>query len=360
MALAVGFGMEMRRKILVLDDDSEWLNTCRELLAQLPSKPEIFTASSGTDALSLLQAQPFRLLVCDLRMPQVDGLQVLTIVRRQFPELRTVALTGFADEEFRSRAYALGVDLFWLKTDLVQNPRLFLDCVEALLVREDGDVRGAPKQNLLDAIRMESALHNSSVLRVTSGTQVAQIWIRDGQLIDARVEDTDGEVAFQRILKWKACTVENLPAEAGHVQTITKSLDALVLESAQAVEKAAYPTPEQREEEVAFVTRLSAVAYEGAEFVVKAPVKKEDTAKGWGIQDMDAVAAWSREAAKTAQRLGQKLNTGPWTHIAGNNLQRHLVLLPASGATFVVGWPPSADPRRLFEQSKKLADMWVP
>jgi CheY-like chemotaxis protein len=351
--------MEAQHKILVLDDDSDWLDMCRDFLAQLPSKPEIRTISSGMRALSLLDAQQFRVLLCDLKMPRMDGLQVLSIVRRRFPELRTVALTGFLDEDFRSRAYALGVDLFWLKSDIQQNPQMFLDCIESLLCRDDGGFRDTRSKNLLDIIQMESALRNSSVLRITSGRQVAQIWIQDGQIIDAHLEGADGEAALWRILKWKGGAFESLPAEPGHVRIITKSLEALLLESAQALKKAANPTPAQENEETVFITRLTAVTYEGAEFVVTVPVKKEDTAKGWGIHDVDRLAAWTRHAEKAAQRLGEKLGAGPLTHIAGHNLERHLFLVPGNGRTFVIGWPPESDPRRLFEQSKKLADTWA-
>ena len=103
--------MEKRHKILILDDDADWLALCREMLAALPSRPEILTANNGKRALSLLETEPVRLLICDLKMPRIDGLQMLSIVRRRFPELRTVVLSGLEDEDFRSRAYALGVDL---------------------------------------------------------------------------------------------------------------------------------------------------------------------------------------------------------------------------------------------------------
>ena len=122
--------MEERHKILILDDEVDWLNVCREMLEQLPSKLEIHTVSTGARAVALLDVEPFQLLICDLKMPRMDGLQVLTIVRRRFPELRTVVLTSLDDEGFRSRAYALGVDLFWLKADMQQNPQMFLDCLE--------------------------------------------------------------------------------------------------------------------------------------------------------------------------------------------------------------------------------------
>ncbi|MGA2853331.1 MAG: response regulator [Verrucomicrobiota bacterium] len=343
----------------MLDDDSEWLEMFGDFLTQLPSKPDICMASSGMRALSLLDAEPFRVLLCDLKMPQMAGLEVLSIVRRRFPELRTVALTGVSDEEFRSLAYAMGVDLFWQKLDTQQNPQLFLDCIESLLIRDDDGSRDVQRKNLLDVIRMESALRNSSVLRITSWSKEAHIWIKDGQMIDAKVEGADGEAAFWRIMKWEDSAFESLPPEPGHTQTIAKSLESLLLESVQTVKKADNPTPRQAAAEAKLVTQLTAMAYEGADFVVTVPAKNEDAAKGWGIKDVDQLSAWVRQAGQAARRLGRKLNAGPWTHAAGHNLERHLLLLPENGKTFVAGWPPEADTRRLFEQSKKLADTWA-
>ena len=352
--------MATRDKILVLDDENDWLEVCREYLSQLPSKPEIRTVSSGTGAVAMLDAEPFRLLVCDLKLPRMDGLQVLSIVRRRFPELRTVALTGFSDEDFRSRAYAMGVDLFWLKSDMQQNPRMFLECIESLLGTEDGGgFRDVKAKNLLDVIRVELALGNSSVLRITSGWKAAHVWIKDGQLVDVRADGADGEAALRRLLNWKSGTFESLPAEPSHVRIITRSVDAILIESAQTVEKAENPTPKQEEEETRFVNRLTAVAYEGAEFVVTVPVKKSEAAKGWGIKEVDRLAAWARQADKSARRLGEKFNAGPLTHITGHNFERHLLLTQEGGRIFAVGWPLDADSEHMFERSKKLAETWA-
>ena len=74
--------MDASHKILLLDDDPDLLDMYREILAQLPSHPEISTASSGARAMAMLEAEPYRLLICDLKMPKMDGLQVLSIVRR--------------------------------------------------------------------------------------------------------------------------------------------------------------------------------------------------------------------------------------------------------------------------------------
>src|SRR5260370_12242473 len=126
-------GQDKRRWLV---DESGLLDVYKEILAQLSCRPEIQTASSGARAMALLEAEPIRLLICDLKMPKMDGLQVLSIVRRKYPQLRTVVLTSVMDEQFRSRVYALGGDLFWQKPGSGEEIKQFLDCIESLLGRD--------------------------------------------------------------------------------------------------------------------------------------------------------------------------------------------------------------------------------
>src|ERR1043166_9208427 len=227
--------MEANHKILILDDDPAVLDLYKEWLTQLPSKPEIHTANNGARAIALLDAEPFRLLICDLKMPKMDGLQVLSIVRRRFPGLRTVVITGVQDEEFRSRAYALGVDLFWLKPDTQQNMQLFLECLESLLGKDtDQGFRGVQSKSLMDILQMESLSQSSCVLRITRGSSMGKIWMQNGELIDAETEGARSEAAFQRILGGKSGTFEPLPPEPDRERTIHKSVNGLLLETAQA------------------------------------------------------------------------------------------------------------------------------
>ena len=167
--------MDRRPKILLADDDPDLLDMYREILAQLPSRPEIHTAASGARAIAMLEAEPFQLLICDLKMPKMDGLQVLAIVRRKYPQLRTVALTAELDEQFRSRAYALGVDLFWHKPATEQETKMFLECIESLLGREtEAGFRGVQSKSLMDIIQLECISQSSSVLRITNGPLTGQ------------------------------------------------------------------------------------------------------------------------------------------------------------------------------------------
>src|SRR6266404_1042119 len=206
--------MDTRHKILLLDDDPDLLDLYREILSQLPSQPEIHTATSGTRAIALLEAEAFRLLICDLKMPKMDGLQVLSIVRRKYPQLRTVVLTSVMDEQFRSRVYALGVDLFWRKPGTEEEIRMFLECVESLLGREgESGFRGVQSKSLVDIIQLECISQSSSVLRITNGQLSGKIWIQDGEVIDAEAGELRGEGAFHKILSWRTGNFETLSVE---------------------------------------------------------------------------------------------------------------------------------------------------
>jgi CheY-like chemotaxis protein len=354
--------METHHKILILDDDADWLDLCRELLEPLPSKPEIRTVSSGARALALLESEPFRLLICDLKMPRMDGLQVLAIVRRRFPQLRTVVLSGLEDEEFRSRAYALGVDLFWLKPDMQQNTQMFFDCLESLLGREvDGGFRGIQSKGLMDIIQMECLSRSSTVLRISRGPLTAKMWIQDGEVIDAETEGTRGETAVRRILAWKSGTFESLPAEPDRERTITKPINALLLESAQTIdENANVSEPESMEQDVhrKTVWKLGLLMREGAEFVVSVPADGQGAPEALGTQSTEQLAGWTNKVAEVVKKLGERIEAGPLSHVAAKNLDRQLLMFPSERKSFLVGWSAGAAAGEILEKSKRLVASW--
>ena len=354
--------MDTRHKILILDDDADWLALCRELFAELPSRPEILTANNAKRALALIETEPVRLLICDLKMPRIDGLQMLAIVRRRFPELRTIVLSGLEDEDYRARAYALGVDLFWLKTEMQRNSKLFAECLESLLGRDnEPGVRGIQSKSLMDIIQMECLSRSSTVLRITRGSLVAKLWIQDGELIDAEADGARGEPAFQRLLAWKSGTFENLPPEPNRERTIQKPVNALLLESAQTLDETANPSTEPDSIESAShrktMWKLAQLTREGAEFVIAVPPAGQGEPEALGTQNFSAFAQWTQRAAEIARRLGDRLEAGPLSHVAGQNLERQVLLLPLGDRSFLVGWPTDAA-GNLPDKSRKLIASW--
>jgi CheY-like chemotaxis protein len=365
--------MGTRHKVLLLDDDVDLLDMYRQLLSQLPSQPEIYTATSGPRAMAMLEAEPFRLLICDLRMPKMDGLQVLSIVRRKHPELRTVALTSVADEQFRSRAYALGVDLFWYKPATEQEIKMFLECLESLLGREaDDGFRGVQSKSLVDIIQLECISQSSSTLRITNGGHTGKIWIQDGEVIDAEAGEQVGEPAFQRILSWRAGGFESLPAEPTRERTILKSYNALLLETAQAIDEkravngegaavngegkvngdgtpaASPPSP---------VPQLSQI--EGIEFVLAMKPGQEGPPMARGLENPERMTEWSRQTLERFRGLGDRIHAGHFVQFEGMGPQRNISLTTQADTEFCLGWKHSMTLDEVREMTKKIVTLWA-
>ena len=134
--------MQARGKIMLCDDDPDLLDLYREFLSRrLPSRPEIQTAIGGLQALAMLEAERFDLLICNLKIPGMNGLEVLATVRSNYPQVRTMILTDGACEEIRARVYALGVDLLCEKPATDQETKTWLAKVGALQGRQFSPVR---------------------------------------------------------------------------------------------------------------------------------------------------------------------------------------------------------------------------
>src|SRR6266850_472885 len=352
--------MATHHKILLLDDDPDLLETFQLLLSRLPSEPEIHTANNGPRAMAMMESEPYRLLICDLKMPKMDGLQVLQIVRRKHPQIRTVALTSLLDEQYRSRAYALGVDLFWHKPNSEQEIKMFLECLESLLGREDeSGFRGVQSKSLVDIIQLECISQSSAVLRITNGPLTGKIWIQEGEIIASETEDLHGEPAFAKILSWKAGGFEQLPADPTRERTIFKSYNGLLLETAQAIDEAMGGIKEEIDPEgpTSPISQISQI--EGIEFVLamKEGEKKHEVARG--LENPDRMAAWAKQGLSRFRELGDRLHAGPLERIEGMGPQRNVTLSAQGETEFCLGWKTRMSAEQMREMTKKVFALWV-
>ena len=359
--------MPERPKILLLDDDQDLLEVYREMLNNLPSRPEVRVAASGARAITLLESEPFTLLISDLNMPKMDGLQVLTVVRRKFPRLRTAVMTSLVDTQFRTRAYAMGIDLFLEKPNTPQEVSLFLECVDSLLDRNEMDsgFRGVQSKSLMDIIQLESLSHCSSVLKITNGSLVAKIWFENGEIIDAEGPEVKAEQAVRKILSWKNGAFEILSAELNRPRTVRTSVQGLLLESAQAMDEAqangtdtaepvaAAPGSNGADSPLASLTR-----FDGVEFVMTLD-EGRGKAESWSVENPERLAEWLRETTRRFQLLGECLHAGQLKQYEGLTLQNHLVVVPRGEATLCAGFDraPGADTVR--ETAEKMIALWA-
>jgi HD-like signal output (HDOD) protein len=92
-------------KVLFVDDEPRVLSAIRRTLSQEAGGPwQISTAASGQEALALLEASPFDVIVSDARMPGMDGATLLASVQDRWPSMTRIVLSGQTDQESAMRA----------------------------------------------------------------------------------------------------------------------------------------------------------------------------------------------------------------------------------------------------------------
>jgi hypothetical protein len=197
------------------------------------------------------------------------------------------------------------------------------------------------------------------VLRITNNLLTGKIWIQAGELVDAEAADLRGEAAFQRILSWKAGNFEMLPTEPSRPRTIFKSYNAVLLESAQALDESrGAVTAEGAPQPAASpLARLSQV--EGVEFVLAMKPGEKGYQVARGLENPERLAAWTRQSLERFRLLGDRLGAGPLEQIEGFGPQRHVALTCQDGTDFCVGWKHSLVPDQVRDMTKKLLALWA-
>jgi DNA-binding NtrC family response regulator len=96
----------MNTKVLIVDDEPSACQMCVEILSGMGLKTE--TADSGTRALTLLATGRVDIVLTDVRMPGIDGIELLKILRQKYPQTDVVIMTGYGTIQASVEAIKLG------------------------------------------------------------------------------------------------------------------------------------------------------------------------------------------------------------------------------------------------------------
>jgi DNA-binding response OmpR family regulator len=104
----IGFNidLEVPSKVLLVDDEQEFVHTLSERLQTRSMAPVI--AYDGEGALEMVESDQPEVMVLDLKMPGIDGLEVLRRVKRSHPETEVIILTGHGSDAEERVAAELG------------------------------------------------------------------------------------------------------------------------------------------------------------------------------------------------------------------------------------------------------------
>jgi DNA-binding NarL/FixJ family response regulator len=108
----------MATTIMIVEDHAVIRALVRELMAHAPDLQVVGEAEDGAEAMRLAQALRPDLMLLDLVLPRVNGLEVLRWIKGECPQIKVVIMTVYTEDAYRQAAAASGADAFLLKKTL--------------------------------------------------------------------------------------------------------------------------------------------------------------------------------------------------------------------------------------------------
>jgi DNA-binding NtrC family response regulator len=105
--------MNQRASILIVDDEEVVRRSHLRSLAETGCHTE--TAEGGLAAIRVMEQHPFDVILLDLRMPDLDGMDVLKTIKERWPESEVVVITGYPTIETAKEAVRLGAQNYIAK-----------------------------------------------------------------------------------------------------------------------------------------------------------------------------------------------------------------------------------------------------
>jgi DNA-binding NtrC family response regulator len=95
-----------RGKILVVDDEGIVRTSCSRALS--PEGYEVKLSQNGADAMRMLEEESFDLVLTDLKMPDIDGIEVLKMIKERWPQTEVIVITGYQTVDTAVKSIKLG------------------------------------------------------------------------------------------------------------------------------------------------------------------------------------------------------------------------------------------------------------
>lgn len=214
------------KHVLIVDDEKPFLMSVRDGLAQYGDQFRLHLAFNGQEAIRVLQEQPIDLVVTDLKMPVMDGFQLLAHMSGAYPATPVIVMTAFGTPDIEAKIKRF-------KTFHYLEKPLDLEALAGAIGRALSNstsslIRGITLATFLQLIKMEN---KTCTLKIKSGSEAGQLFINRGELMDAETANARGEQAAYQIVCWPDPEIEMEVVCRCKEKVIQESIEHILLEA---------------------------------------------------------------------------------------------------------------------------------
>ena len=138
------------KKVLIVDDEETLTWSMAKSLSRDRDKYEIEIANNGKEALDVLGKMPIDLVLSDIRMPDINGLDLLVQIKRDYPETKVIIMTAYGSSDVQREASKRG-SLYYIEKPFEINEirKLILDLIK------EGTISGKIAKDVFDIVWTE-------------------------------------------------------------------------------------------------------------------------------------------------------------------------------------------------------------
>lgn len=220
---------EIMKRVLVVDDEEDMLWMLQRNLNKGMKNVEILSAKSGEKALDILSEKQIDLVITDINMPGISGLDLLMEINDKYPQTGVIIMTAYPSSAYENQAMLSGSLRFIEKPFDIKEVRII---VEEVLEEGEGFQGTVGGVDLIDIVQFNGLSRATAALKVTTKDQEGMIFFKDGAVVHAMSNGQSGEEAFFTILGFHGGSLENIQGVKPQIVTIDKSIEALLFETA--------------------------------------------------------------------------------------------------------------------------------
>jgi CheY-like chemotaxis protein len=215
------------KRVLLVDDNEDLAWSLANHLNKDKNDYSLTVVNDAKAALKSLEQTPFHLVVSDIRMPQISGLDLLLEIREKYPKIKVIIMTAYGSSEIQEEANKRGCFKYLEKpVDANELRKFILEGIED----KKGFEGTISDLHLSDLIQMNCLGRLSNALKIKKGNTVGMIFFDGGNIINAMVNDLEGEEAFYEILSWEGGRFSIERGISVEKNTINKGWQTLLLE----------------------------------------------------------------------------------------------------------------------------------
>lgn len=191
------------KKVLIVDDDAVSRGLLSRVMKPYAKDFEILTAQNGEEAAYLMTDNTIDLIISDLEMPIMNGIQLLEYVNKNYPGTPVFIMTAFGNDKIEKKVLKLGAFKYFEKP---LNMDILTDAVfEQLNAGAEGQISGISLSSFLQLMEMEK---KTSTIKISSGEKKGNMYFREGALINAATDNLMGLKAALELLTWDKIIIE--------------------------------------------------------------------------------------------------------------------------------------------------------